>query len=83
MLFAAGLRNTAAEREATNQLMDLFEENFGENFGANRNLQLNPFDLKILKILIEHEQQPQKRTVEMEARAVLISFDNYLIAYSY
>ena len=61
--------------------MDLFEEKFGEKFGANRNLQLNPFDLKILKILIEREQQPQKRTVEMEARAVLISFDNYLIAY--
>ena len=39
--------------------MDLFEEKFGEKFDANvRNLQLNPFDLKILKILIEREQQP-------------------------
>ena len=63
--------------------MDLFEEKFGENFGANRNLQLNPFDLKILKFLIEREQQPQKRTFEMDARAVIISFDNYLIAYGY
>ena len=74
-IFAAGLTNTAAEREATNQLMDLFEEKFGEKFDANRNLKLNPFDLKILKFLIERRQQPQKRTFEMDARAVIISFD--------
>ena len=55
--------------------MDLFEEKFGEKFDANRNLKLNPFDLKILKFLIERRQKPQKRTFEMDARAVIISFD--------
>ena len=46
--------------------MDLFEEKFGEKFDANvRNLQLNPFDLKILKYLIESNQKQQQKRIWM------------------